>query len=96
MKWTIEANDGSYGVGQQMDALEVILGNMISEVTSPVTSNSGGTSQGDVSAGTGSGSSVTDVSGSYYDITTGDKAGAGVLTAVVALITLCSAAWSIW
>lgn len=77
-----------------MDALEVILANMIQQVKDPVTSSTGGTSKGDPSAG---GSSTDDddavVEGVYYDISQSDKAGAGILTALLGLTTMGGAAW---
>lgn len=38
--------DGTYGVGQQMSALEVIQSNLIHEVAGPLTNSTGGTSTG--------------------------------------------------
>lgn len=98
LKWTTGTWDGTIGIGQQMDALEVIQSHLITDVKAPVTGNTGGTSQGDPSAGTGeaNGNSAQDVSLFYYDITTADKAGAGILTAILAIFTLGGAAWAIW
>lgn len=46
-KWTTNGVwDGTYGVGQQMSALEVIQSNLITTVKGPVTNNTGGTSAG--------------------------------------------------
>lgn len=82
-RWTQPGYDGTFGVGQQMSALEVIQSNLIKKVSGPVSNSTGGTSQGNPSAGTG----VTVHVEPPHAITTGDKAGAGVLTAVV-LISL--------
>jgi mannan endo-1,6-alpha-mannosidase len=79
-KWTQNGWDGTYGVGQQMSALEVIQSNLIKKVAGPVSNSTGGTSQGNPSAGTGTSSHVDNAPGV---IGTKDKAGAGVLTAVV-------------
>ena len=73
-----QAWDGSYGVGQQMSALEVVQSNLISFVSGPVGNKTGGTSQGNPSAGMGEGTVKPP-----DPITTGDKAGAGVLTAFI-------------
>ena len=92
LQWTQgTAYDGSTGVGEQMSALEVIQSNLIQNVAGPVKNSTGGISKGNPAAGTGSntnaGSPVaTDA------ITTGDKAGAGFLTAVV-LVALLGGAW---
>ncbi|KAK0723891.1 glycosyl hydrolase family 76-domain-containing protein [Apiosordaria backusii] len=52
LKWDQgEKWDGSTGVGQQMAAMEVVLGNMIGDVGAPVTDRKGGTSKGDPGAG---------------------------------------------
>jgi hypothetical protein len=82
-KWTQPGWDGTFGVGQQMSALEVIQSNLIKQVSGPVSNSTGGTSKGNPSAGTGTTVHVEPP----HAITTGDKAGAGVLTAVV-LISL--------
>lgn len=95
LKWTTGTWDGTLGFGQQMDALEVIQANLINAVSAPVTSNTGGTSEGDPSAGTSTSNDPSYVS-VYYDITTSDRAGAGVLTAMLCLTTICGALWMIW
>lgn len=88
-KWTQPTWDGTYGVGQQMNALEVIQGMLIKKTTGPVSNNTGGISRGDPSAGTGGDTPPGTPTGR---ITTGDKAGAGILTALV-LIGLLGGAW---
>jgi len=86
-KWTMGSTwDGTNGVGQQMSALEVIQSNLIQVVTGPVGNGTGGTSQGDPSAGTGG--DTADLPGQTKQITTADKAGAGVLTALFAIVTV--------
>lgn len=87
-KWTAPTWDGTYGVGQQMNALEVIQGLLINQVAGPVGNGTGGISVGNPAAGTGG-----DTPGyPTAQITTGDKAGAGILTAVV-LVMLLGGAW---
>ncbi|KAF2166123.1 glycoside hydrolase family 76 protein [Zasmidium cellare ATCC 36951] len=93
--------DGAFGVGQQMNALEVFQSNLISTARGPVGNSTGGTSQGDPNAGSDSGSTPITYASShqqsppsanlevvltferYNAITTGDRAGAGILTAIV-------------
>lgn len=54
LKWTDNTTwDGSYGVGQQMAALEIVQALLIQEADEQVTADTGGTSQGDPNAGTG-------------------------------------------
>ncbi|PKS09526.1 hypothetical protein jhhlp_004143 [Lomentospora prolificans] len=82
LKWNNGGKwDGSTGLGQQMAALEVTLSNLIHESRSPVTANSGGTSQGNPDAGSGDIGRNADIV--FRPITAGDRAGAGILTALV-------------
>lgn len=82
LKWTMGTTwDGSYGVGQEMAALEVIQGNLIAQVAGPVTNTTGGTSVGDPNAGNGEAKNSLPIG----PATGGDRAGAGILTAVVLL-----------
>lgn len=89
-KWTTGTYDGVTGVGQQMSALEVIQSNLIKKVSGPVSNSTGGTSQGDPSAGTGTSSQPVNVPGA---IRTKDKAGAGILTAIVIVASLGGGYW---
>ena len=86
MVWTTGTWDGQTGVGEQMSALEVIQSNLIDSVPGPVANGSGGISVGDPSAGTG-GDNIF-----YEPITTGDKAGAGILTFLL-LLGLVGGTW---
>lgn len=83
-KWTAGAtNDGNFGVGQQMSALGAIQSSMVLvpgvKVVEPVTNSTGGTSQGDPSAGVsnpGTDASMIDTT----PATTAEKVSAGFLT----------------
>lgn len=92
--WYSSTWDGKMGPGEQMSALSVIQANLISKVAPPFTANSGGTSKGNPAAGSGGDNPVlVDDPGANMKITTGDKAGAGILTALV-LASLCgTVAW---
>lgn len=95
MKWTQSTWDGSYGVGQQMSALSAIGANMIKAkgLKPPYTTKTGGTSKGDPNAGTDAGQQ-DDRPKVYTDkVTGGDKAGAGILTALVLAFTLGGSYW---
>ncbi|KAK5110592.1 hypothetical protein LTR85_000992 [Meristemomyces frigidus] len=99
-EWNTTTWDGTYGVGQQMSALSAIQANLIpvSDLKAPVTKATGGTSVGDPSAGTGSSSGGDSTSADGVTtkvITTGDKAGAGILTAVALVLTLGGAGWMV-
>lgn len=86
LQWTMNKTwDGTYGVGQQMAALEVIQSLLSKDVAGPVTAANGGTSVGDPSAGTdGEGESAAPLPA----ISTADRAGAGILTVLACLGTL--------
>lgn len=88
-KWTTGTYDGGLGVGQQMNALEVIQSNLINTVAGPLGNGTGATSVGDVTAGTGTDSGPPAVQDA---VTTGDRAGAGILTALV-IVGLLGGAW---
>jgi mannan endo-1,6-alpha-mannosidase len=88
LRWTVNSNDGSLGVGEQMSVLEVVQSTLIDSVPGPVTNTTGGTSKGNNAAG----SNVDDNPLMFDTITTGDKAGAGILTTVL-MISLFGGAW---
>jgi len=88
-KWTVSTWDGTYGVGQQMTALEVVQSLLLDEVAGPLSNKTGGTSTGDYTAGTGG---TTNPLAPQSAITTGDRAGAGIITAII-LIGLLGGAW---
>ncbi|KAI9817423.1 MAG: hydrolase 76 protein [Pycnora praestabilis] len=93
LQWTKgSAWDGSYGVGEQMSALEVVSSNLISKVSGPVTNSTGGTSKGNPAAGTGG---DTSLSATNDPVTTGDRVGAGFLTTVVLVVILGGAWWMV-
>lgn len=73
--------DGTTGVGEEMSALEVIQSTLIGQASAPVTNTTGGTSTGNYDAG----STSKDAAGvmNNWIPTTGDKAGAGIVTAVI-------------
>lgn len=78
--WLQNGFDGINGVGEQMNALSAIMYNLIGSSVTPATANKGGTSPGDPSAGSeGDNSHLA----SLPDITTADRAGAGIVTAVL-------------
>lgn len=86
LRWTRREFDGETGVGEQMAVLDVVQANLAGAVPGPADSNSG-TSKGDPNAGSNS-----DTDFQFNTITGGDKAGAGILTALV-LITMFSGSW---
>lgn len=91
-QWQLGEWDGTYGVGQQMCALEIIQSNLITKVSGPVGNDTGGISVGDPSAGSGGDASIAPPPGSTGQITTGDKAGAGILTALI-IVAILGGSW---
>ncbi|KAE8442012.1 hypothetical protein EG329_003913 [Mollisiaceae sp. DMI_Dod_QoI] len=82
--WTANSTwDGSYGVGQQMCALSIMQAMLIDDAPELVTNTTGGTSTGNANAGSGSGSSSSTDGEAVKPATGADKAGAGILTALV-------------
>lgn len=93
LQWTKGSQyDGSTGVGQQMAALEIVQSLLINKASPPVSADTGGTSKGDASAGTGGDDDSTLSDASTNKIDTSDKAGAGILTALATIGTL-GGAW---
>lgn len=90
LSWSKKENwDGTSGVGQQMAALEVVQSNLITEAKAPVTNSTGGTSIGDPNAGTQTPIDPAQEAPS----TTADKAGAGILTGVIAIGVVGMLGW---
>lgn len=84
LRWTLGTQyDGLTGAGEEMAALEVVQSLLIKNSAAPVTATTGGTSVGDASAGTGSADDTTLPSAITGKITTADRAGAGILSALV-------------
>ncbi|KAI1820293.1 glycoside hydrolase family 76 protein [Xylaria intraflava] len=88
-QWSSGVFDGSVGAGQTMDVLAAVSSLLIGQSNGPLTSNSGGTSVGDPSAGIGSGS----IGDNLPPITGGDKAGASILTIFIILTSAAAFGW---
>ncbi|KAI1854826.1 hypothetical protein JX265_002465 [Neoarthrinium moseri] len=78
--------DGNYGVGEQMNAMSVIMTQLLSEAAAPYTSTTGGSSVGNANAGSNTNSDNLDPA----PITTGDRIGAGILTTTIIASLLAS------
>jgi mannan endo-1,6-alpha-mannosidase len=82
LKWTTGANDGSLGVGEQMAVLEVVQSNLVDKAAGWASAVKGtGTSEGNVNAGSSSKSTTEDLV--IGKTTAADRAGAGILTALM-------------
>lgn len=85
--WTSKSvYDGSSGVGQQMSALSVIQCTLLNFAPALVTNLTGGTSQGNPAAGTSSQDSADPTA--ILPPTNADRAGAGILTALLLVFTV--------
>jgi mannan endo-1,6-alpha-mannosidase len=81
-------NDGSFGVGEQMAALEIVQSLLYPTVGGPATAEKGGISKSNPDAG----NSVPADPITFNSITTGDRAGASILTIIV-LVGIIAGAW---
>lgn len=90
LNWGYGGWDGMYGLGEQMCALELLVNTLVWTKPPPLTPSEGATSEGNGSAGTGS---RTDPLSNEIEITTKDKAGAGVITALFVLVMIVGAWW---
>ncbi|KAI1633356.1 glycoside hydrolase family 76 protein [Biscogniauxia mediterranea] len=88
--WTSGVYDGVTGAGQQMNVLGALSSLLIDATHAPVTNQTGGTSQGDPNAGSG-----TTTRTEMAPITGGDRAGAGILTTFFLGSAIVSLAWMI-
>ncbi|KAI1495420.1 glycoside hydrolase family 76 protein [Biscogniauxia marginata] len=87
--WASGAFDNSVGAGQTMNVLGAVSSLLISQSKAPVTNATGGTSLGDPNAGAGSDSFTNTLA----PITTGDRAGAGILTALILASAVGTFGW---
>lgn len=71
--------DNSVGPGEQMNALDAVMYNLVEKAKPPVTAKKGGTSKGDVNGGV----SDDEKTKIMRDITTADRVGAGIVTAIL-------------
>jgi len=84
-------NDGSFGVGEQMAAMEIVQSLLYPTAPGPATQKVGGISVSNPDAG----SNAPDVPVAFNNITTGDKAGASILTLLVLVAILVGAWWMV-
>jgi mannan endo-1,6-alpha-mannosidase len=97
-EWNTTVWDGTYGVGQEMSALATIQSLMLDvnqEVaySGPLTSSTGGNSTSNPSAGTGSTGAKFEPTIVTRKITTGDRAGAAILTIAVLVFFVGGSVW---
>lgn len=93
LRWTMNSTyDGDTGAGQQMAALEIMQGNLITLAADTVTNTTGGTSEGDPSAGT-AGVTIGPDGLAPIVVTQADRVGAGFITFFAILFVLGACWW---
>ena len=94
LRWTGNGiNDGSFGVGEQMAALEIVQALLYPTVDGPATIERGGISQSNPNAGI---EAPNDDGSIHFDsISTRDRVGASVLTVLVVGGSLVGAWWMV-
>jgi mannan endo-1,6-alpha-mannosidase len=88
-KWHSGQYDNTNGAGQQMNVLAAVSSLLIDQASVPVTNSTGGTSVGNPLAG----SQSSDFDGHVTPPTTGEKAGAAILTMFVVGIAVGTFGW---
>ena len=92
LRWSDNGkNDGSFGVGEQMAALEIVQALLYPTVGGPVTAERGGISKSDPNAGNNAPPDPITVN----SITTSDSVGASIPTIVVLVGMIVGAWWMI-
>jgi mannan endo-1,6-alpha-mannosidase len=86
-------NDGSFGVGEQMAALEIVQALLYPTVDGPATTERGGISKSDPNAGIEA--PIDDGTTRFDSISTRDKVGASVLTVIVVVGSVIGAWWMV-
>lgn len=94
LNWQTGTNDGYYGLGEQMCALEVMSNLLIHDRPAPYTASNGGNSTGNANAGLDSTS--TDVLTNDLNIQSKDRAGAAIITAIILASLLGGAIWMLF
>lgn len=93
IQWYKQTSDGSDGLEQQLAVLGVLTANMVPlKNEAPLSLDNGGTSKSNPSAGTNSSSTNTLIT---KPITTGDRAGAGILTVIFVTGWVVAITWMI-
>lgn len=93
IQWYKQASDGTDGLEQQLAVLGVLTANMVPlKNEAPLSLDNGGTSKSNPSAGTNSTNTNTLIT---KPITTGDRAGAGILTVIFVTGWVVAITWMI-
>jgi hypothetical protein len=93
MRWWQDGYDGKYSVGSQMCALNIVSVLNAASAPAPFSEHTGGTSKGNPGLNTNDDSTRLPVY--HEDITTADRAGAAIVTIMVAVFMIGGAWWII-
>ncbi|KAM0250921.1 hypothetical protein ACHAQJ_008417 [Trichoderma viride] len=88
-KWDTGVYDGATGAGQEMNVVGAVSSLLIGQAKAPVTSDSGGTSKGNPNAGSNPNSFQAPV----IPVTTGDRAGASIVTIIIICSVVGTLSW---
>lgn len=91
-QWSSGTYDGVTGAGEVMNVLSAVSALMVDQTDAPVTNSTGGTSKGDPDAG----SQGHDYEMEYPPTTTGDKAGAAIITLLMLMGAVSTFTWMSW
>ncbi|EAW23580.1 glycoside hydrolase family 76 protein [Aspergillus fischeri NRRL 181] len=94
-RWHQDTFDGTSSLEGQMSALSVFSSSMIAhkmQAQAPLTADTGGTSKGNASAGTG----TEQAAPQPQPVTAGDRAGAGILTVVFLSGWIAAVTWMVY
>ncbi len=94
-RWYQSAFDGQFGVGEQMSAMSIFQNNLIGGAQAPLTLKHGGTSSSDPNAGAGNSAGLAQDPNRANAPSTGDKAGAGILTFLSIVLVIGGTSWVI-
>lgn len=98
LAWVESIYDGSVygmtvgGLGEHLSVMEVLQSNLVATAVPPLTASTGGTSKGDPSAGSDDTLTKQELLQTEPS-TVGDRAGAGILTAIVLGLLLSLTCW---
>jgi mannan endo-1,6-alpha-mannosidase len=93
LNWEASGWDGLYGLGEQVSALETIQSVLVPISPAPLTQKDEGVAAGDIEAGLSS--SSTNLLDHGMDIKSGDRAGAGIITAVILFAITSGSIWMV-
>lgn len=93
LNWISRSYDENFGLGEQISALSALVNTQIMGHAKPYSANTGGTSKGSEDASGSTGQRSLNPLADTTPITTADRAGAGVVTAVLMIFLISVGSW---